>query len=359
MKIEVFKAEKARAYKEFLSQLPVKLDAFYHPEYLTANADYTDSSWEVFCSTSDSDFFVYPYLVKTIYIRDFEIRDITSAYGYSGPACSSEHLGKKTEIAFLEYCKHQEFVSEFVRYHYDSHLTYMFRIGSEILLNRKLVILNLTQEWQTIWQQQFSKTNRNLVRKGINNGFRLATTPEITVKQFGRLYNEHMKSKRTGNFYYFDERYFDDLLFAKDRAYQGQLFGIVKDKELFSAAMFLKSGPYTTYFLSARNLAHSNSSNMNLLLSKSIQFFCENENGVRFLNLGGGVSVSPDDSLLKFKKVFGGDLIKFFIGKRIFDKEKYHLIQKIWLEQHGQEEEHRVKSILQFYHQHVPRGYFG
>ena len=98
---------------------------------------------------------------------------------------------------------------------------------------------------------------------------------------------------------------------------------------------------------------------MNLLLSKSIQFFCENEDGVRFLNLGGGVSVFPDDSLLKFKKVFGGDLIKFFIGKRIFDKKKYRLIQKIWLEQHGQEEERRVKSILQFYHQHVPRGYIG
>jgi len=359
MRIEVFRGESAHAYKEFLSQLPVKLDVFYHPEYLTANADYTDSSWEVFCSTSDSDFFVYPYLVKTIYVADLEFRDITSAYGYSGPACSSDHLGKKTELAFLDYCNQQAFVSEFVRYHYDSHLTYMFSMDSEVLLNRKLVILNLTQEWQTIWKQQFSKTNRNLVRKAANNGFEIATSPEITVTQFARLYNDHMRSKGAEHFYYFDERYFHDLLFAKDSAYQGELFGIVKDGELFSAAIFLKSGPYVTYFLSARNLVHADSSTMNLLLSKSIQYFCDNSSGVRFLNLGGGVSVFPDDSLLNFKKVFGGDLIKFFIGKRIFDKEKYGLIQKIWLEQHGQKEERRVKSILQFYHQHVPRGYIG
>jgi len=98
---------------------------------------------------------------------------------------------------------------------------------------------------------------------------------------------------------------------------------------------------------------------MNFLLSKSIQSFCDDSYDFKLLNLGGGVSVFPDDSLLKFKKVFGGDLQSFFIGKRIFDKCLYSEVQKIWLEKYGPKEEQRVKSILQFYHQHVPRGYIG
>ena len=181
MKIEVFNNNRVDEYKEYLSALPVHLDVFYHPEYLNSNANYTNSSWEVFYCTSHNEFFVYPYLVETIYLEGLTFRDITSAYGYSGPACSSERFGRAVELEFVEYCNDQAFVSEFVRYHYDPRLTYMFKINAEVLLNRKLVILDLKQDWNTIWQNCFSKTNQNLVRKVENNGFRIATTEEISV----------------------------------------------------------------------------------------------------------------------------------------------------------------------------------
>ena len=168
-----------------------------------------------------------------------------------------------------------------------------------------------------------------------------------------------MTKKGAESFYYFDERFFNEVLFTNCRKYQGNIFGVVRKGELYSAAIFLKSGPYVTYFLSARNLAHRDFPTMNFLLSKSIQSFCEDPQDSKLLNLGGGVSVFPDDSLLKFKKVFGGDLKSFFIGKRIFNNDLYSEIQKIWLGQFGPKEEQRVKTILQFYHQHVPRGYIG
>jgi len=50
---------------------------------------------------------------------------------------------------------------------------------------------------------------------------------------------------------------------------------------------------------------------------------CGCENGCRTLFLGGGVD-SGEDSLFKFKRAFyKGDLLRFHIGKHIFNEEIY------------------------------------
>ncbi len=59
----------------------------------------------------------------------------------------------------------------------------------------------------------------------------------------------------------------------------------------------------------------------NLLLYKAALW--GSENSCRTLYLGGGIG-SEEDSLFKFKRAFyKGDLNLFFIGKKIYDQEKY------------------------------------
>lgn len=63
----------------------------------------------------------------------------------------------------------------------------------------------------------------------------------------------------------------------------------------------------------------------NLLLYEAALWGCAN--GCNTLYLGGGVG-SGEDSLFKFKKSFyrKDDLPQFFIGKKVFDQEKYDML---------------------------------
>ena len=76
------------------------------------------------------------------------------------------------------------------------------------------------------------------------------------------------------------------------------------------------------YHLSGSVREYSSLAATNLLLYETALWGCDN--GYKTLYLGGGVG-SGEDSLFKFKKAFyrGEDLNRFYIGKCIFNKNKY------------------------------------
>ena len=52
--------------------------------------------------------------------------------------------------------------------------------------------------------------------------------------------------------------------------------------------------------------------------------------GIKEFHLGGGYNSEPDNSLLKFKKSFSGNMKKFYIGKWIFNQKKYDELKQGW-----------------------------
>ncbi len=78
---------------------------------------------------------------------------------------------------------------------------------------------------------------------------------------------------------------------------------------------------YLDYHLSGSLREFSSLAPTNLLLYQAALWGCAN--GYRTLYLGGGVG-SGEDSLFKFKRAFyKGDLNHFYIGKKIYNQEKY------------------------------------
>ena len=90
--------------------------------------------------------------------------------------------------------------------------------------------------------------------------------------------------------------------------------------------MYSKTARIAEYHLGSACLEGKKKNIMKLLIFKAAIFF--KENNYNTLYLGGGRTVSDNDSLLQFKKLFSKDLLDFSISSEIYDLPKYDLLKK-------------------------------
>ena len=243
--------------------------------------------------------------------------DFATPYGYGGWIIE----GTNRDGLFEEYRRWLEkngIISEFVRFHpmvgnhaacvdfYD-----VVRLG-------EVVHMDLSSP-EDIWENIISK-NRNMIRKALKNDIRIynGRYPEIFSK-FRVIYNGTMDKDNAEDYYYFGEDFYRSIL--NDLPRNAQVFYAEKNDQVIAASIMLMANGRMNYHLSGSLREFSSLAPTNLLLYEAALWGCAN--GCRTLYLGGGVG-SGEDSLFKFKRAFyKGELKHFFIGKRIFDREKY------------------------------------
>ncbi len=159
------------------------------------------------------------------------------------------------------------------------------------------------------------------------------------------MYNATMQHANASGFYFFDKRFYFDLF---DKL-QNKIFlaRVVKDGLTYCSALFFTCGDFVTYYLSSRNLNHANIPASNLLLTNVAKY--ANEKGIKWFNLGSGISGMQIDPLFKFKTNFTKNTILFSIGKRIHNSSIYDQLTANFIADKGREEYLKVKNILQFY----------
>lgn len=142
--------------------------------------------------------------------------------------------------------------------------------------------------------------------------------PEI-YKRFRDIYNDTMNRDGAEAYYYFSEKFYNSVL--NDLPQNAQVFWAEKDGVIIASSIMLAANGYMNYHLSGSLREYAHFASNNLLLYSAALWGCAN--GYRTLYLGGGVG-SGEDSLFKFKRAFyKGELNHFYIGKRIYDQEKY------------------------------------
>ncbi|NLR61849.1 GNAT family N-acetyltransferase [Chitinophaga polysaccharea] len=341
---EIFNSQNILGYSKLHADL--KLDIYYQEEFLNADAFLQNCSYEIFVLRKESDLFIYPYLKKDV---GHNCYDITSPYGYCGPYSTSENFFIQGEQAFLDYVQSEKkIVSEFIRYHplYNAG-GLMFKQQITNIRNRTLVMLDCKNNWRNIWEQQFSGTNRNLIRKLKNEKFVFEILDyERFRDEFIKLYFLTMQNVEAKDFYFFRESYFE--LLKSGLKEKLMLTRVSLDDETYAMALFFISGDIVTYFLSARNIAHAKVPATNYLLSSMVEWAVNN--GFSYLNLGGGITDGDNDSLFKFKSNFSRKHLDFFIGKRIHRPDIYVKLAEEWIDKNGHEKYDCVKQMLQFYH---------
>ncbi|MCM1082989.1 MAG: GNAT family N-acetyltransferase [Clostridium sp.] len=274
------------------------------------------------------------YVVMQSDIADFDklagrleqgkLFDWETPYGYGGPLTNMS-VSNDTQELFLkelgEYCKENNIVSQFVRFHpllrNDKALPKVF----ETRYLRDTIYID-TSDKELIMQNMDSK-NRNMVRKAIKNNISVVRKEIDEIDDFIFMYNETMKKNDAEEYYTFGKQYFDYLMALKENA--GIFYAMYDGKPVSGAIMYYNDN-YMHYHLAGSNTEFKKYAPNNLLLYEAACWACEH--GIKKFHLGGGMS--PDDSLFGFKKQFNDKgRCPFVVGRTVFDLDVYDKLLQI------------------------------
>lgn len=344
-KLQVVNQDSLHLLSNEVSEFIQSLDIYYQPEFLSCDAAMQNGQFEIAVYSNGNRVWVYPYILLPI--SDSSYFDISSPYGYAGPVTNAQEIQLEAEQQFLEYVSNRgDIVTEFVRYHHIYNENNFFQENITNLLNRKVVVLP-TNNQDEIWMNEFSGTNRNLVRKLEKEDFTWSVKQfeKEDIPSFDEAYRANMVHSGATDFYFFSADFYQQMI--EQLGNKLLISRVEKDDETYATALFFVSGKLVTYYLSARNLNYPKIPASNLLLSK-MAYWCQ-ENGKEQLNFGGGLSLDENDFLFKFKSNFSKHTKDFYIGKRIHQPAIHNELKEKFISKNGEEAFQKVKHILQFY----------
>lgn len=301
-------------------------DIYYMPRYLqmvSKNGDGIPKLAWFRCSYGNV---VYPFLVRPISIngKDTGCYDITSPYGYGGPAirvANEQHtnsLAAKFVQRFHDYCTEGNIVAEFIRFH---PLLCNAKVFSDLVpveYVRNTVYVDLQGSIQNIWNDTLTGRTRNAIRKAEKSGVSVRYSRADAISRFMNLYHETMKRLEADAYYYFTEPYFDCLGELVNES--GILIEAVYESRVIASIVVFAGDKFSHYHLSASDTEFRKLQANSLLLWEAIKW--SKEQGLSLMHLGGGYSASQD-SLFKFKAGFSSCTAEYHVGKVIHDTNKY------------------------------------
>ena len=132
-----------------------------------------------------------------------------------------------------------------------------------------------------------------------------------------------MQKDSADEYYFFKENYFKAQLELKDNAC---IFYAMLDGKPIAASIMYYNDKYIHYHLSGTRTEYRKYAPSNLFLYEAAHW--ASERGIVQFHLGGGIT--QDDKLFEFKKQFNKKgRLPFFIGRTIFDEEKYQTLISI------------------------------
>lgn len=243
--------------------------------------------------------------------------DFVTPYGYGGWLIEGEKTDELFKL-YCSWCENNSIISEFVRFHPMVRNHEKAQSYYEVIRLGEVVHMDL-ESLEVIWNNITSK-NRNVIRKAIKNDVKIynGRYPEI-YETFREIYNGTMDKDDAEEYYYFEPEFYISIL--DDLPHNAQVFYAVKGGMVIAASIMLAANKMMNYHLSGSMREYSGLAATNLLLYEAALWGMAN--GYKSLYLGGGVG-SGKDSLFKFKRAFyKGELNHFYIGKRIYNQEKY------------------------------------
>lgn len=236
--LEVYKQSEFNRLPAHIAAFLETLDIYYHPGFLACDARMQGGECELAVCTDGIDSWVYPYILLPI--PETPYFDLSSPYGYAGPVTTNPRLFDAAEQLFLEQiAKRENIVTEFVRYHYTYNESQFFSTMITNLLNRRVVVLP-TNDAEHIWMNEFSGTNRNLVRKLEKEGYEwnVSVFEENDVTAFRKAYEANMVHSGATDFYFFSDAFFRDLIQSLGK--QLLLAKVEKDGIVYASALFFQ-----------------------------------------------------------------------------------------------------------------------
>lgn len=246
-----------------------------------------------------------------------EFYDLTSPYGYGGwwgQVSNYEKLNQEHN----EYCKRNHYICEFVRFELFS--DYHEHYDGIVETHTHNVVRSLNASIEDLWMDFKQKVRKN-VKKARTNELSIIVDEGKHINDhlgdFLRIYYSTMDRTNAAKDYYFDEAFYRKINSMVENAvyfytsYQGKI--ISTELVIYGAenAYSYLGGTDRNYF----------DVRPNDFLKFEIIKWCK-EKGLKNFVFGGGYG--SDDGIFQYKTSFAPNgIVNFYIGKKIFNKEKY------------------------------------
>ena len=166
--------------------LPInQRDIYFTPEYYELYEKNVDGKAQYFVFKYNGEVALYPFLINSVnelgYNLNNEYYDIQGAYGYNGVIFSSYNIEFRRKFfdAFNKYCKGNNIIAEFMRFHPLLNNYKFSNSFMEIIKDRYIVFLNLKKGYNLIWKDDYSSKNRNMIRKAHKSDIKLEIKENI------------------------------------------------------------------------------------------------------------------------------------------------------------------------------------
>lgn len=264
---------------------------------------------------------VLPLLFRNIEYSVY--KDATSVYGYPGPISVNM-------TSDFDYGLFQEELHRFLR---DQNIISVFsRLNAFIPLQENcLCDLGRTETLGNVvyidlrkpLDKQWKLYNRRL-RTYINKSRTIYNIKEANIPAdldlFIDLYYENMRRVNASKEYFFDKKYFIDLISCSDFETELLLATSKKTGEVAGGTMFIKKNEIIQYHLSGTSERYLDLNPVKLLIDE-MRIRGSQEN-FSYFNLGGGVGCR-EDSLFYFKSGFSKYTLPFKVWKYIVNQNVY------------------------------------
>lgn len=339
METRVLSTADAAAWDGWLERLP-GADAHFRAAYHRAHEAHGDGRARAFvASAGDAVFFQSALQREITHVAGQPApaggTDLETVYGYGGPLCAGgdESFLEQAWQAYREWCRGERVVAEFVRFNPLSQNQDCAR-GFAVARDREVVVVDLAGGAEALWSG-YPSVQRNMVRKAEKRGLvtSLTTAAEV-IPEFAALYDDNMRRLDAGTYYFFGEDYFRNL--ASGLGPDLQFFAARLEGRLAAACCVLLYRDRMHYHLSASAADLREAAPVNAMLHTVARW--GQEQGYRWLHLGGGRTAAPDDRLLAFKGSLSRHRRPFHIGRCVHDRDRYEALCQAWLRIRGLQE---------------------
>ena len=303
-------------------------DIYQLPEYVGLEGLRTGTQPKAFVSINGDKIFFVPYLIRSCQELASDIYDVISPYGYPGillsdAAKQDADFCTNSLQSFQDSLKTQNICSGFFRLHpiLNEGIEHLFPEGT-LTNNGGTVSIDLTLPKEQVWSNTKSN-HRNKINRCTK---RFNLTAKISkfdqgIEEFCSLYEETMSRVTAQNIYYsFNTDYFKQMAEVMSD-YLYLCLVETEHGEPASAGLYtVCDGIVQAAFGGISDEFVKQSPSM--LEIDSMRWWAQ-EQGYKYLHLGGGVGGSQDDGVFKFKAAFSKLQHSFQTLRLVCDREKY------------------------------------
>ena len=312
-------------WPQIINDLPY--DIYHLPEYLKFSAKHEGGEPVAFYAKENNTILFIPMLLRVLPQKlkaPPEWKDAVSPYGYASPLCNSKNNSELYSLlnVFRNSCQNNNIITYFGRFHplFEAPFEIYEKYGT-VINQGQTIYIDLTKTTDIITQQT-RKSIRYDIRKLEKDGYRTVTDEWDYYNEFVQIYNETMRRQNADQFYYFSNKYFQDI---KDYFYDNLHLCTVlaPNGDISCGALFFECRGILQYHLSGTKESYLKLAPTKLMLHDVKSWAIKS--GLKSFHLGGGVG-GKNDSLFQFKSGFSESRSDFCTFRMVIDEKKYFFL---------------------------------